>query len=245
MLPFSIISQYGNDISLDDQYIGYYDSSSLSYSTVLGYLSPTGAAIAEQSIFRCFRFIYNEKNVIVPSQPMAYASYQEVYEKGMVYGTTGTGPDIFDSASGVTLTNQDSTVNILGRNYYITLMSGIDTDTLSSTVIDSPAYSSTIGYDRYIYSILSGLNTANFPSYFDVPSTDRVSKFSLAGSTRRWVLCRGSDGSRTSPRSVGRGRYETGQSTTVGYGVSQLCTSSISPLWTVQQNIWWPVFVEV
>lgn len=245
MLPFPRISQYGNTVlpPQEDAYIGTINRTDLSYSTLQSYISASGTLIAEQATFRCFQFRLDTKIVIVPSQPLAYASYKEVYEKGMVYGTNNTGPDIFDASSGVSLTLQNSTVNILGNTYYIKLMQGIPGDTLSSIVIDSPSYNPSPNLEKFLYSIWS--NATGVDKYYTVPSTDQVLKFSVGGTTRRWVLCQGSDGSRSTPRSVGRGRFESGITLGSGYGLTQVCTSSLSPLWTGSQNLWWPIFVEV
>lgn len=245
MLPFPQLVQYGNTVlpPLNDAYLGVISSTDLSYSTVQGFINASGTLIAQQSSFKSFQFRLDGKRVVVPSQPLAYASYKEVYEKGMVYGMNSTGPDIFDASSGVSLTIQNSTCTIAGVQYYIKLMQGIPGDTLAPVVVDTPVYDPSPNLEKFLYSIWS--NATGVTKYYTVPSVDQVVKFSVGGTTRRWVLCQGSDGSRTTPRSVGRGRFESGILLGSGYGLEQVCTSSLSPLWTSVQNLWWPIFVEV
>lgn len=246
MLPFPRLLEYGTIIPpITTEYMGIINDVDFSYQTIINRLSPTGNTITKQSTFRSFKFKYENRIIVLPSQPMAYASYKEVYEKGMVWGSNGTGPDIFDASSGVSPTLQNEKITIQGEEYYIRLIKGTPSPTLASTVIDNPSYYNPMTeWELFIYSIWSSIDSSFIPGFI-IPPEDKVLKFSVGGTTRRWVLCQGSDGSRTTPRSIGRGRFESGISTTTGYAISQVCTSSLSPLWTASQNLWWPIFEKV
>lgn len=244
MLPFPRMLAYGNIIPpVTTGYIGVINDADFSYEAILNRLTPSGSIVSKEPTFKSFKFKLDNRVIIVPSQPIAIASYKEVYEKGMVWGLNGTGPDIFDISSGVSLTLQNATITIQGELYYIRLMKGTPLSTLASTVIDNPGYYNPMTeWELFIYSIWSSL-PASYQRGYIVPEPDKIPKITVGSSTRRWALCQGSDGNRTSPRSIGRGRFEF--TSTTGYAVSQVCTSSLSPLWTESQNLWWPVFEKV
>lgn len=245
MLPFPQLVQYGNIVVppvLTDQYIGLVSTNL--YSTIMDTLNPSGTRVSQQGTFRCFKFVYNSKYYIIPSQPFAIASYKEVYEKGMVYGSNDNGPDIFDSSSGIALTTQSQTITLEGSVYKIMLPTGAPTSTVSNFLSNDPQYYNPMSdWERFFYSTWSNTPTSFTKGYSDVPAADKVTRFTFSSSTRRWALCQGSDGSRTSPRSLGRGRFDTASSGG-DYEFSQICTTSIAPLWTQAINFWWPIFVK-
>lgn len=244
MLPFPRMMQYGNSANAGTAYLGMLSDSSFSYSTIQSALSPTGTMIAKQSNFRSYIFRYNGMQVILPSQPFAVASYKEIYEKGMVWGTGDTGPDIFDASSGVSLTLQNSTISIMGELYKIRLIRG-SLSNVVTVLTDNPSYTNPMSeWELFVYSIWSNLPTSYISGY-TINTADKIPRINyLSGSTRRWVLVPGSDGSRTSPRSIGRGRFDAGVADG-DYKFSQICGTSISPLWTAAQNLWWPIFEKV
>ncbi len=245
MLPFSRMLEYGNLIIQEPtMYIGIIPDSEFSYNDYISILSPTGSLMAKQSTFRSYNFRNNGIEIIIPSQPLAIASYKEVYEKGMVWGTSNTGPDIFDASSGVAPTVQSALTTIRGSTYRIRLMKGTPGNTLPSTTIDNPAYNPLTEWELYVYSMYNNLPTQLTAGYLDVPVGDKIARPTYSGSTRRWAMTQGSDGNRTTPRCIGRGRFDTATNAGV-YQFSQVISTSPSPLWTAVQNVWWPIFEKV
>lgn len=243
MLPFPRLIKYGNVI-YTSAYLGMISESVLSYNSIVSALSPQGSLIAKQSNFRSYMFLHNGKQLILPSQPVAIASYKEIYEKGMVWGSTDNGPDIFDAGSGVVLTAQTATITIAGDVYRIRLMKGSLTNTVS-LLADNPDYKNPMTeWELYPYSIWNNL-PASYTRGYNINSTDKIAKinYDTSGTTRRWVLVAGSDGNRTAPRSIGRGRFDTIVNNDTNF--SQICSTSIAPLWTAAQNMWWPIFEKI
>ncbi len=240
MLPFPRLVQYGNT-NAGSVYLGMLSETDLSYNSIVSTLSPSGTLIQKQTNFRSYVFVRNGMKVILPSQPVAIASYKEVYEKGMVWGTSDNGPDIFDPSSGVQLTLQNASTTIQGEVYKIRLLKGSLSNTVS-LLSDNPDYKNPMTeWELFVYSIWNNL-PASYTRGYNINSTDRIPKinYDTTNSTRRWVLVQGSDGSRTSPRSIGRGRFDSIVNNDTNF--SQICSTSIAPLWTAAQNMWWPVF---
>lgn len=246
MLPFPIMNQYGNIIPPADviEYQGLISDIDFSYDTIVSIINPTGTLVSKSSNFRSYKFQYNQSIIILPSQPVAITSYKEVYEKGMVWGTDDFGPDIFDAGSGISFTLQNSTTTILGNTYRIRLMKGTQVDTISVSSDNPSYYDPMTEWERYVYSIWSNL-ISGYQTGYSIPTSDKIPRINyVPGTTRRWVLCQGSDGSRTSPISIGRGRFDTA-ATDAAYKFSQINSTSISPLWSTAQNLWWPIFEKV
>lgn len=245
MIPFARLLKYGNVI-IDEptKYLGIISDTDLSYNDYVSILSPSAALIAKQGTFRSYRFRNEGTELIIPSQPIAYTSYKEVYEKGMVWGTDDTGPDIFDVSSGVSLTVQNAVTTIDGSTYRIRLMRGTPGYTLASTTINNPDYTPLTEWELYVYSIYNNLPSGYIPGY-TIPLGDQIERPIYSSSTtRRWALVQGSDGNRTTPRCIGRGRFDT-FSAAGEYQFSQVTSASVSPLWTSTQNVWWPILEKI
>lgn len=246
MIPFTKILTYGNDVNKGKRYLGIIPDSVFSYDIIKGILNPSNTLVLKQNNFRSYKFLYEDKEYILPSQPIAIASYKEVYEKGMVWGTNDNGPDIFDTSSGVTPTIQNATTTINGIQYKVRLMRGSLVDTIS-VLENNPKYEDPMTeWELFVYSIWSNLENNLIPGY-QIPEEDKIPHVAnVSGTgTRRWTMVQGSDGNRTQPRTIGRARFETTAATGGGYGWSQICSTSIAPLWTAAQDLWWPIFERV
>lgn len=236
MFPSSRILVYNN--TLGDRYIGLVPSTELDYSTLLGLVGVAG--IGRMGTYRNFQFFYSGKDYIIPSQPICIASYKVLYEKGLVWGTDDAGPDLYDTSVGIVSTVQNATLTVQGRLYRVRCFRGTLTNTVSSLLTNDPMYYNPMTeWERFYYSTWNDL-PAGYTKGFEVPSTDQVPLHRLSSSTRRWAMACATDGSRTAPRCVGRGRFDTNAASGT-YNFSQICSTTLSPLLTASQDVWWPI----
>lgn len=81
-----------------------------------------------------FKFAYKGRILFIPQQGLRYhTTWQELYEQGMVYGTTDIGPAV---PAGVTPTVQDKTVTKNGETFSIRLIRGAPERPWNATIVD-------------------------------------------------------------------------------------------------------------
>lgn len=238
MIPFAKIVKYGNTASDTDRYVGLVPE--LSYTAIRTVLNPT-TVINQHANFKCYEFKVGGKSIILPSQAFGIDSYKTIYERGMVYGTDDIGP--IGSVTVVTPTVQNATITIRGELYRVRLMVGSHDNI--SLLSNNPKLDPPTEWENYIYSIYNDVPNSLVGAY-TIPFGDRIPWVQYyTTSTRRWALVQGSDGGAT-PRCIGRGRFDIVNTSGDGeYAYSQFCSTSISPLWTAAQNLWWPIFEKI
>lgn len=246
MLPLSRMIVYANAGNAADTYFGLYTDSAFSYNNLKAVLNPA-TPFAQQSYYKVYHYRYQGKEYLLPAQPIAISSYKEIYEKGMMYGTDDTGPNLFDSTVGIASTLQNAIItDTNGNNWRIRCMKGAPDYSYGSggIVTNNPNFNPPTEFEVFTYSIYNNLIDSVHNPVYQLPYNDQIAKGALSSSsTRRWCIVQGTDMNRTTPRIIGRGRYDvTG---TADYTFAQFCTSSIVQTVTTSGSFWWPIFEKI
>lgn len=234
----------GGKVSTAFDYIGAYtESQFMSYADLVTALGPE-ASFTKASTFKYLAFHRGGKIVYVPTAPIGRASYKTIYQKGAVYGSRDNGPaPAFDlTAAGITPTAQDKTITALdGRQYLVRLMKGTPELTYGG-LLNNPSFDPPTEWEDFFYNLYSNLPSNLILKNNVANPSDRVVRPSASGN-RQWMLTQGLTGTASTPRAIGRGRYDVASSTDYGFAqaVGNDNTYGISALANTN-SVWHPVF---